>query len=88
MSEPTYRITTERSAAAINPWEARAVRLTDGEPVATGYGTTEGEALLNCTGQLRGLAEGKPGDGNVYFYDEDGNKTDEVPPIEPQSIRA
>lgn len=84
MSEPTYRITTECDRVAMNPWEARAVRLTDGEPVAYACGSSEPEVLA-IVQSILGKSTLAP--GSVYFADEDGKLLDQQPP-EPQSIRA
>lgn len=81
MSEPTYRITTERTehglAASFNTWECRAVRISDGEPWATTYGSSEEEVLAAMAAQLR--REPDTNSGAVYFADEDGNLLDQPP---------
>ena len=85
-TKPTYRITTEHAPDAITPnipWQARIVRLSDGEAVATKYGPTEEYVLEEATAAIRALS-GAVMPGHVYFATDDGD-LDPVP--EPQSLR-
>lgn len=74
MSEPSYRITTEYDPSEPDgvAWEARIVRLSDGEKVRAVWGATEELALEAASGYIERL--GRPQQaGHVYFANEDGS---------------
>jgi hypothetical protein len=85
VSEPSYRITTEHAPEPQYPnipWQARIVRISDGEPITTKYGATEA-AVLEEARQAIVAMHMEPAAGGVYFASEAG----ELTPSEPQSLR-
>lgn len=92
MSEPSYRITTEYEVDARYPnipWQARVVRLSDGEKITTRYSATEAGALAEAQSVIRALSSPIPA-GSVYFADDDGSiPADQGAPVPaPESLRA
>jgi hypothetical protein len=88
MSEPSYRINTERVDSTYNPWESRVTRLSDGEMVYVGYGRTEGQSLSDATAHIAAQTElENASDGGVYFATEDGEILDAPAPT-PESLKA
>lgn len=78
MSEPSYRINTERLWSNVNPWEARLTRLTDGEHMFSAYGDTEAWVIEECqkwVKQYHGTDDGA-NPGGVLFVSEDGSITE------------
>ena len=77
MSEPSYRINTERTWSSGGfPWSARIARMTDGEMIAEVFGDDEPGALAAAQSYIR-FVNGKPdADGGVYFASETGEITE------------
>lgn len=72
--EPSYRITTEYDPleSPLLTWQARVVRLSDGNRMRTCFGTSEAEALVEASRFIQAL--NAPGfEGHVYYADELGN---------------
>lgn len=87
MSEPSYRVTTEHDpCATYNEWEARVIRLSDGEMVACGHGASEAESLATALAWVKARSSATL-TGKVYFADQDGNITAGAA-ITPESLRA
>ena len=76
MSEPSYRINTERQWSSPNPWEARITRLSDGEHVQTVTGDTEPAALAQAQGWIEVQHADPIAEGRVYFASETGEITE------------
>lgn len=76
MSGPTYRITTEHTPTEIEwtQWQARIVRVSDGEAVDVEYGPSEARVLELAAAWIR-AANGDPLEGGVYESDDAGNVT-------------
>lgn len=90
MSEPTYRITTEHTPDGRYPnipWQARIVRLSDGEAIKTCWGANEAKAIESATEHIAAINV-EVQEGHVYFANEDGTLAAETPAPEPQSLRA
>ena len=88
MSDPAYRITTEHDPtdSELLQWQARIVRLSDGEKIRTSYGATEASALAAAQAYLRSLLAPASA-GSVYFANEDGS-LDESTPAPEEAERA
>jgi hypothetical protein len=74
MSEPTYRITTEYDPSEADgvAWEARIVRLSDGQKIRSVWGATEELTLEAASVYLERLNRPQQA-GHVYFANEDGS---------------
>lgn len=80
MSGATHRITTEYLPAdsPMFPWQARVVRLSDGEYVAAIYGVSEQDALTKAADHVR-TEYSHSMLGGVYETDDEGN----ISPLRP-----
>lgn len=78
MSEPSYRINTEREWSAQNPWTARITRLSDGEFVQQVFGLTEDDVIASAQAWIATTNgyQGAWSDGRVLFADEAGDITE------------
>jgi hypothetical protein len=73
VSEPSYRINTERRPALGGAvWEARVCRVSDGFKCATLQGYTEQAALARALEYVEYANDPTKWSGGVYFAHEDG----------------
>lgn len=90
MSEPTYRITLERTYQYQEfnnmDWRATAYRIADDFPVNAQYGHTPIEATQRVQIFLKNSTNREP--EQIVYATEDGELCDPPAPVEPQSLRA